>query len=130
MVCSISGPGPLIIDSNVTVTCRLPQAARAHWVQLSHKHFPEYHISTHEVAASLMPTRCFQEPPPMFPTLYFASKVASDDLVSTRRHTYGQPIALINFYSNYEPWQFLEPGQPPQPLAGGGEPGQCLAQLL
>jgi len=123
---SIEGPGAFI-ESNVSGTFNLLQAARSHWEQLPAERqtsFRFHHISTDEVFGSLGATGRFSETTPYDPrSPYSASKAASDHLVSAWHHTYGLPVVLTNCSNNYGPWQFPEKLIPVVILkAAGGEP--------
>ncbi len=131
---SIDGPGAFI-ESNVTGTFHLLQAARAHWEQLPkerQERFRLHHISTDEVFGSLGPTGRFSDTTPYDPrSPYSASKAASDHLVRAWHHTFGLPVVLTNCSNNYGPWQFPEKLIPvvilkavagePIPLYGDGQ---------
>jgi dTDP-glucose 4,6-dehydratase len=123
---SIEGPAAFI-DSNVSGTFQLLQAARAHWQQLPAERqagFRFHHISTDEVFGSLGETGRFSETTPYDPrSPYSASKAASDHLVNAWHHTYGLPVVLTNCSNNYGPWQFPEKLIPVVILkAAAGEP--------
>ena len=108
---SISGPGEFI-DSNITGTFNLLQAARTHYDNLEgerKEQFRLHHISTDEVFGSLGEVGRFSEATPYDPrSPYSASKAASDHLVQAWHHTYGLPVVLTNCSNNYGPWQFPE----------------------
>ena len=106
---SIDGPGTFI-DTNVTGTYTLLEAARAYWTQAGRPEaFRFHHISTDEVFGSLGPTGKFTEDTPYDPrSPYSASKAASDHLVRAWHHTYGLPTVLSNCSNNYGPFQFPE----------------------
>ena len=106
---SIDGPGAFI-DTNVTGTYTLLQAARAHWEREGKPdHFRFHHISTDEVYGSLGPTGLFTEETPYDPrSPYSASKAASDHLVRAWGETYGLPILVTNCSNNYGPYHFPE----------------------
>ena len=108
---SIDGPGAFI-QSNITGTYNLLQAARAHWEALPverQQRFRLHHISTDEVFGSLGATGLFSETTPYAPrSPYAASKAASDHLVSAWHHTYGLPVVLTHCSNTYGPWQFPE----------------------
>ncbi|MDO5657611.1 MAG: dTDP-glucose 4,6-dehydratase [Paracoccus sp. (in: a-proteobacteria)] len=106
---SIDGPGAFI-ETNITGTYNLLEAARAHWL---HEGRPEgfrfHHISTDEVFGSLGPTGQFSEATPYDPrSPYSASKAASDHLVRAWHETYGLPVLLTNCSNNYGPFHFPE----------------------
>ncbi len=106
---SIDGPGTFI-ETNVTGTYTLLEAARAHWVaQGRPEGFRFHHISTDEVFGSLGPTGKFTEETPYDPrSPYSASKAASDHLVRAWGETYGLPVVLTNCSNNYGPYHFPE----------------------
>ena len=129
---SIDGPGTFI-DTNVTGTYTLLEAARAYWTQAGRPEaFRFHHISTDEVFGSLGPTGKFTEDTPYDPrSPYSASKAASDHLVRAWHHTYGLPTVLSNCSNNYGPFHFPEKLIPvvilnalagaPIPVYGAGE---------
>jgi len=106
---SIDGPGTFI-DTNVTGTYTLLEAARGHWLQRGRPgDFRFHHISTDEVFGSLGPTGKFTEETPYRPNSpYSASKAASDHLVRAWHETYGLPVVLSNCSNNYGPYHFPE----------------------
>ena len=106
---SIDGPGTFI-DTNVTGTYTLLEAARAYWEGEGRPDsFRFHHISTDEVYGSLGPTGQFTETTPYDPrSPYSASKAASDHLVRAWGETYGLPILLTNCSNNYGPYHFPE----------------------
>lgn len=106
---SIDGPGSFI-DTNITGTYTLLEAARAYWVaQGCPDNFRFHHISTDEVFGSLGEEGQFTEGTPYDPrSPYSASKAASDHLVQAWHHTYGLPIVLTNCSNNYGPYHFPE----------------------
>lgn len=106
---SIDGPGSFI-DTNITGTYTLLEAARAYWVaQGCPDNFRFHHISTDEVFGSLGEEGQFTEDTPYDPrSPYSASKAASDHLVQAWHHTYGLPIVLTNCSNNYGPYHFPE----------------------
>ncbi|MBK0329323.1 dTDP-glucose 4,6-dehydratase [Rhodobacteraceae bacterium F11138] len=106
---SIDGPGDFI-DTNITGTYNLLEAARAHWVQAGRPEaFRFHHISTDEVFGSLGETGQFTEETPYDPrSPYSASKAASDHLVRAWHETYGLPVVLSNCSNNYGPYHFPE----------------------
>ncbi len=129
---SIDGPGAFI-ETNVTGTYNMLEAARAHWTQAGRPEgFRFHHISTDEVFGSLGPTGQFTEETPYDPrSPYSASKAASDHLVRAWHETYGLPILLTNCSNNYGPFHFPEKLIPvvilnalhrrPIPVYGAGE---------
>lgn len=106
---SIDGPAAFI-DTNITGTFHLLEAARTHWHQQAQPaHFRFLHVSTDEVFGSLGPTGRFDETTPYDPrSPYSASKAASDHLVRAWGETYGLPIMVSNCSNNYGPYQFPE----------------------
>jgi len=129
---SIDRPGTFV-ETNVTGTYNLLQAARAHWQHAGRPgSFRFLHVSTDEVYGSLGPEGRFTEETPYAPNSpYSASKAASDHLVRTWHATYGLPVLLTNCSNNYGPYQFPEKLIPvvilnalagrPIPIYGGGE---------
>jgi dTDP-glucose 4,6-dehydratase len=79
---SIDGPGTFI-ETNVTGTYTLLEAARAYWARAGKPEgFRFHHISTDEVYGTLGATGLFTEDTPYAPNSpYSASKAASDHLV-------------------------------------------------
>ncbi|WP_170329126.1 dTDP-glucose 4,6-dehydratase [Ruegeria arenilitoris] len=129
---SIDGPGTFI-ETNITGTYQLLEAARSYWTA---KDKPEafrfHHISTDEVFGSLGETGQFTETTPYDPrSPYSASKAASDHLVRAWSETYGLPVVLSNCSNNYGPYHFPEKLIPvvilnaladkPIPVYGAGE---------
>jgi dTDP-glucose 4,6-dehydratase len=106
---SIDGPSDFI-ETNITGTFNLLEAARAHWqAQGRPEGFRFHHISTDEVFGSLGPDGRFTEETPYDPrSPYSASKAASDHLVRAWFHTYGLPVVLSNCSNNYGPFHFPE----------------------
>ena len=106
---SIDGPGAFI-ETNVTGTFNLLQAARSHWESLGKpEDFRFHHVSTDEVYGSLGATGKFTEETPYAPNSpYSASKAASDHLVRAWHETYGLPVVITNCSNNYGPYHFPE----------------------
>ncbi len=106
---SIDGPG-IFIETNVTGTYNLLQAARAHWEEQGRPDtFRFHHVSTDEVFGSLGETGMFTEETPYAPNSpYSASKAASDHLVRAWGETFGLPVLLTNCSNNYGPYHFPE----------------------
>ncbi|SEP09221.1 dTDP-glucose 4,6-dehydratase [Salinihabitans flavidus] len=106
---SIDGPGAFI-ETNVTGTYHLLQAARGYWEgQGRPGGFRFHHISTDEVYGSLGETGRFTEETPYAPNSpYSASKAASDHLVRAWGETYGLPQVITNCSNNYGPYHFPE----------------------
>jgi dTDP-glucose 4,6-dehydratase len=129
---SIDGPSTFI-DTNITGTFTLLEAARAYWTaQGKSDSFRFQHISTDEVFGSLGPEGRFTEDTPYDPrSPYSASKAASDHLVRAWHETYGLPTLLTNCSNNYGPYHFPEKLIPvtilnalhgrPIPVYGAGE---------
>jgi dTDP-glucose 4,6-dehydratase len=108
---SISGSRSFI-DTNITGTHTLLEAARAYWSgldQAGQQRFRFHHISTDEVYGSLGPEGLFTETTPYDPrSPYAASKAAADHLVNAWHHTYGLPTLITNCSNNYGPYHFPE----------------------
>lgn len=106
---SIDGPSDFI-ETNITGTFNLLEAARAHWSRAGKPEtFRFHHISTDEVFGSLGPEGQFTEHTPYDPrSPYSASKAASDHLVRAWHETYGLPVVLTNCSNNYGPYHFPE----------------------
>ncbi len=106
---SIDGPGSFI-DTNITGTYTLLEAARSHWTRLGKpESFRFHHISTDEVYGTLGDTGLFTEDSPYAPNSpYSASKAASDHLVRAWHETYGLPVVMTNCSNNYGPYHFPE----------------------
>ena len=106
---SIDGPGDFI-ETNITGTYNMLEAARAYWVaQGKPEAFRFHHISTDEVYGSLGETGMFTEETPYDPrSPYSASKASSDHLVRAWGETYGLPILITNCSNNYGPYHFPE----------------------
>ena len=129
---SIDGPGAFI-DTNVTGTYTLLQAARAYWEGRGRPDgFRFHHVSTDEVYGSLGAEGYFTEETPYAPNSpYSASKAASDHLVRAWSETHGLPVLLGHCSNNYGPYHFPEKLIPvvilnalsgtPIPVYGAGE---------
>ena len=129
---SIDGPGAFV-ETNVTGTYNLLEAARAHWAEAGRPEtFRFHHISTDEVYGSLGSAGKFTEKTPYDPrSPYSASKAASDHLVRAWHETYGLPVLVTNCSNNYGPYHFPEKLIPvvilnalhgrPIPVYGAGE---------
>ncbi len=129
---SIDGPGTFI-ETNITGTYQMLDAARSYWTQAGKPAgFRFHHISTDEVFGSLGATGQFTEETPYDPrSPYSASKAASDHLVRAWHETYGLPIVMTNCSNNYGPYHFPEKLIPvvilnalagqPIPVYGAGE---------
>lgn len=108
---SIDGPSDFI-DTNITGTFNMLEAARKYWAdQGKPAGFRFHHISTDEVFGSLPndPAIQFTEDTAYDPrSPYSASKAASDHLVRAWHETYGLPVILTNCSNNYGPFHFPE----------------------
>ncbi|PHP26815.1 dTDP-glucose 4,6-dehydratase [Limimaricola cinnabarinus] len=108
---SIDGPGDFV-ETNITGTYNLLEAARAYWEGRGRPEgFRFHHVSTDEVFGSLPADRTikFTEDTPYDPrSPYSASKAASDHLVRAWHKTYGLPVLLTNCSNNYGPYHFPE----------------------
>ena len=108
---SIDSPG-YFIETNITGTFNMLEAARKYWVEFGKpENFRFHHISTDEVFGSLPsdPAVLFTEDTPYDPrSPYSASKAASDHLVRAWHATYGLPVVLSNCSNNYGPYHFPE----------------------
>jgi len=109
---SIDSPEPFV-QTNVTGTLRLLNAARHYWKSLPDERrarFRFLHVSTDEVYGTLGPNDpAFSETTPFAPNSpYAASKAASDHLVRAFHRTYGFPTLTTNCSNNYGPYHFPE----------------------
>lgn len=108
---SIDGPSDFI-ETNITGTFNMLEAARSYWVARGKPEgFRFHHISTDEVYGSLPadPSVQFTEDTSYDPrSPYSASKAASDHLVRAWAETYGLPVVLTNCSNNYGPYHFPE----------------------
>ncbi|MFV2054219.1 dTDP-glucose 4,6-dehydratase [Aliiroseovarius sp. YM-037] len=106
---SIDGPSHFI-ETNVTGTFNMLEAARAYWTATGKPEgFRFHHISTDEVYGTLGATGQFTEDTPYAPNSpYSASKAASDHLVRAWGETYGLPVVVTNCSNNYGPYHFPE----------------------
>ncbi len=109
---SIDGPAAFI-QTNVTGTFTLLEAARDHWRALPAERrdaFRFLHVSTDEVYGDLGPgDPPFSETTPYAPSSpYSASKAAADHLARAWMRTYGLPVLVTNCSNNYGPFQFPE----------------------
>ena len=106
---SIDGPGDFI-ETNITGTFNMLEAARAYWTRAGRPDgFRFHHISTDEVFGTLGETGKFTEDTPYAPNSpYSASKAASDHLVRAWHETYGLPVVMTNCSNNYGPFHFPE----------------------
>ena len=106
---SIDGPADFI-ETNITGTYNLLEAARAYWAANGKSDtFRFHHVSTDEVFGTLGPEGMFTEDTAYDPrSPYSASKAASDHLVRAWHETYGLPVVLTNCSNNYGPFHFPE----------------------
>ena len=108
---SIDGPGDFI-ETNITGTYNMLEAARRYWVaQGKPETFRFHHISTDEVFGSLPadPEAMFTEETSYDPrSPYSASKASSDHLVRAWHETYGLPVVMTNCSNNYGPFHSPE----------------------
>ncbi len=108
---SIDGPAEFI-QTNITGTYTLLEAARQYWLKLDEMPkaaFRFHHVSTDEVYGSLGKTGLFTETSTYRPNSpYSASKASSDHLVRAWHKTYGLPVVITNCSNNYGPYQFPE----------------------
>lgn len=103
----------VFIDTNITGTSILLEAAREYWQTMTpvgRDTFRFHHISTDEVYGNLPNDGSrFNECSPYAPSSpYSASKAASDHLARTWMRTYGLPLLVTNCSNNYGPYQFPE----------------------
>lgn len=100
------------IDTNITGTFSLLEAARGYWNTLetpAKDAFRFLHVSTDEVYGSLGADGLFTEETAYDPSSpYSASKAASDHLAIAWRRTYGLPVVISNCSNNYGPYHFPE----------------------
>ena len=106
---SINAPSAFI-DTNITGTFQLLEAALVHWRSLADEpraQFRFHHVSTDEVFGDLpFDDSRFDEKSSYRPSSpYSASKAAADHLVRAWHHTYGLPVLLSNCSNNYGPFQ-------------------------
>ncbi|MDZ5471972.1 dTDP-glucose 4,6-dehydratase [Bacillus sp. 31A1R] len=111
---SISGPSAFI-ETNITGTFNLLEAARTHWMNSPFNYKDGYenrrflHISTDEVYGSLGESGYFTEESSYAPNSpYSASKASSDMLVRSYHHTYGLNTIITNCSNNFGPYQHDE----------------------
>lgn len=108
---SIDGPQDFI-DTNITGTFNMLEAARSYWyADGKPESFRFHHISTDEVFGSLPADKSikFTETTAYNPrSPYSASKAASDHLVQAWFETYGLPVVMTNCSNNYGPFHFPE----------------------
>ena len=101
--------GPLaFVDTNISGTAILLEAARKHWRDASgSRRF--HHISTDEVYGELGDEGLFSHDSSYAPNSpYAASKAGADMLARAWHRTYGLPVVVTNCSNNYGPWQFPE----------------------
>ena len=109
---SIDGPG-IFVETNVTGTFKLLNAALGHWRSLdgaAKDNFRFHHISTDEVFGDLpFDSGIFTEETAYAPSSpYSASKAAADHFVRAWHDTYGLPVVMTNCSNNYGPYHFPE----------------------
>jgi dTDP-glucose 4,6-dehydratase len=108
---SIAGASAFI-ETNITGTFSMLQAARSYWDKLPGERrdaFRFLHVSTDEVYGSLGEAGLFSETTAYDPSSpYSASKAASDHLVTAWTRTYGFPGLISNCSNNYGPYHFPE----------------------
>lgn len=108
---SIAGPRAFV-DTNITGTFNMLEAARTYWAGLSgdrREAFRFLHVSTDEVYGSLGPEGLFTETTPYDPSSpYSASKAAADHLAKAWQRTFGLPVVVSNCSNNYGPYHFPE----------------------
>ena len=104
---SIKGP-ETFVETNVTGTLRMLEAARAHRDRGNALRFLQ--VSTDEVFGTLGPADPkFSETTPYAPNSpYAASKAGADHLVRAWHETYGLDAMISNCSNNYGPLQFPE----------------------
>jgi dTDP-glucose 4,6-dehydratase len=119
------------IQTNLTGTAVLLNAALNFTSWKTNKSFRFLHVSTDEVYGSLGKNGFFKEDSPLNPSSpYSASKAGSDLLALSWYKTYGFPILISNCSNNYGPYQFPEKlipltisnalDQKPLPIYGDG----------
>ncbi len=124
---SIEGP-KAFVDTNVTGTLTLLEAARAYWQALepgTRDRFRFHQVSTDEVYGDLGAADApFTESTPYAPSSpYAASKAGADHLVRAWHRTYGLPVLVTSCSNNYGPYQFPEKLIPHMILSAlGGRP--------
>jgi len=106
---SIAGP-EVFVNTNVTGTFRLLEAALAHVRKNTGRPFRFVHVSTDEVYGSLgKDDPAFTETTAYDPSSpYSASKAASDHFVKAWHKTFALPVVVTNCSNNYGPFQFPE----------------------
>lgn len=105
----------IFVDTNVSGTFTLLQAAKTYWLDAPFKPKKGYenskflHVSTDEVYGSLGKDGYFDESSPYAPNSpYSATKAASDFLARSFFHTYGLNTVITNCSNNYGPHQHEE----------------------
>jgi len=106
---SIDGPAAFV-ETNVTGTFNLLEAARSYWQSMGcPETFRFHHVSTDEVYGSLpldKPVK-FNEATAYSPrSPYAATKAGADHLVRAWHETFGLPVVVSNCSNNYGPYQF------------------------
>lgn len=100
------------IETNVTGTATLLEAATEYWRDLADKEraaFRFLQVSTDEVYGELGASGLFDEETPYRPNSpYSASKAAADHLARAWHRTFGLPILITNCSNNYGPYQYPE----------------------
>jgi dTDP-glucose 4,6-dehydratase len=106
---SIASPD-VFIQTNVTGTYNLLQAALEYFEKEAHEGFRYLQVSTDEVYGSLeLEAPAFTEDSPYRPNSpYAASKAAADHLVRSWHKTYGLPTMITCCGNNYGPHQHAE----------------------
>lgn len=106
---SIASPD-VFIQTNVTGTYNLLQAALEYFEKEAHEGFRYLQVSTDEVYGSLeLEAPAFTEDSPYRPNSpYAASKAAADHLVRSWNKTYGLPTMITCCGNNYGPHQHAE----------------------
>lgn len=100
---SLSGP-ETFIETNLTGTFRLLEAAREHGTRF-------HHVSTDEVYGDLPLDEDikFREDNPYQPSSpYSATKAGSDHLARAWHRSFGVPVTISNCSNNYGPYQHVE----------------------
>ncbi|HEY5807882.1 MAG TPA: dTDP-glucose 4,6-dehydratase [Povalibacter sp.] len=109
---SIDAPGDFL-ETNITGTYQLLQAALAHWRGLPQERAASFrflHVSTDEVYGDLEDSGgLFTETTRYAPSSpYAATKASSDHLARAWGRTFGLPVLVTNCSNNYGPCQFPE----------------------
>lgn len=101
----------IFIQTNITGTYALLEAARAYWLETGKDKFRFVQVSTDEVYGDLEldEDRRFDEKSNYAPNSpYSASKASADMLVRAWNKTYGLPTIITHCSNNYGPRQFPE----------------------